>query len=281
MGFRYDVAMRGVLVPVLVAVLALGAVSYAQMPDASGAGAATASPSPSTPRRAARRARARPGNVVTLPGFQMLPDGQSRFHCVVHGVASTSQSSSRGRFEVTVANARLGLSNDRRPLEMRFFDTPVLRHYLARRGNDVALVFELRAEASGAVRAESRQDGTTAIIVEFPAGQYMSDADRRTLHEQAEEPTMDIPVSQSSVEPGVTSLSAVGTSARPAPAAQGTAPATAPAATAPATASDADTGRAAQTTAPATPQRRTPTTRTRYDPTLDALDNERPPILNR
>lgn len=263
--------MRGALTLGLVAVLALDAQATAQ-PQPAPADTTT------SPTRAERPARARRGrartasNVATLPGFQMLPDGGSRFHCIVHGTVGLQASSSRGRFEVLIRDARLALSNDRRPLETRFFETPVDRVVLVRRGSDVAMRFDMRADVPGDVRTEPRDGGGTLVIVQFPAGQYMREADRRMLAEQAAEPTMSIRFAE---EPAGPSLAGVGTSARSTPAEAGESAPTGGGA-------DTDTGAAPAAGAqPAARPRPSPTTRTRNDPSLDALDDERPPILNR
>lgn len=284
-------AMRLVLLPAIV--LALAAPAAPPVAAQAPADASVASPQASPRTTSRRRARRRGGaNVVTLPEFHMLPDGQSRFHCVVHGSVAPAQAPSRGRFEVLIRDAHLALSNDRRPLETRFFETPAQRMTLVRRGNDVVMVFDLRAEIAGEVRTEPREGGGTLVVVQFPAGQFMREEDRRLLRDQAIEPTLVVPVPSAGdapsasvvVEPSSTSLAAIGTSPRPAPAAtpaaQGAAPApTQAAATAPGGDLDDGTGRA--TTQPQGRTRPTPTTRTRYDPSLDALDDERPPILQR
>src|SRR5262249_11814559 len=86
--------------------------------------------------------------VLTRPGFQMAPDGSSRV-CVLAGAMPPYDPRVVGRrVEIRVRGARLGVSNDRAWLDTRYFETPVARARLERRGADAILVCELRGDAT-------------------------------------------------------------------------------------------------------------------------------------
>jgi len=124
--------------------------------------------SPPASRRARPSGRIR---LITWPGFEAQPDGSSRFFVQLSGPVRYETSQSEGRFEVLLRGVRIHLRNNGRPLETRFFETPVLRARLARRGRDVAFVFELRGPATPSVHAEVGEGGYHFLYVDFPAGQ--------------------------------------------------------------------------------------------------------------
>lgn len=104
----------------------------------------------------------------------MNPDGTSR--CFVHlsaAVEATSSSSPR-RFEVLLPGTGVTVRNHLHPLETRFFNTPMLRAHLERRGrSDLALVIELRADVTLSFRTEAAEGGGQVVVVDLPAGQFV------------------------------------------------------------------------------------------------------------
>jgi len=79
---------------------------------------------------------------------------------------------SQGRIEVVVLAARIHMRNNRRPLETRFFATPVRRARLRPRGRNVALVLEMRAAIDPQVSDTTGADGFHFVRVDFPAGDW-------------------------------------------------------------------------------------------------------------
>jgi hypothetical protein len=121
------------------------------------------------------RARAAHGErLVTWPGFQMLADGRSQFFLQMSGPVRVTERRAAGRFELVLTNTSTHLRNTRRPLETRFFNTPVTRATVKRRGRkDLVVLFELRMHVTPDVRTEARDDGYQYVLVTFPAGQYV------------------------------------------------------------------------------------------------------------
>jgi len=111
--------------------------------------------------------------ILTWPGFQARDDGASRFFLQTNGPVRTETSSEEGRFVVLLQNTRIHLRNNRRTLETRYFDTPVGRARIERRGNDVALVLELRAQVTPNVSNQQGQSGYWFVLVQFPSGNWL------------------------------------------------------------------------------------------------------------
>lgn len=121
--------------------------------------------------------RGRPGAtpaVVTWPGFQPRSDGASRFFLQTTTNVQLEQHAEHGRFVVILHGIRIPDRQTRRTLDTRFFNTPVTRSWLERRGrHDVAFVLELRADVTPTVTTERGPDGYTFVYVSFGAGSYL------------------------------------------------------------------------------------------------------------
>lgn len=112
------------------------------------------------------------GTVVTWPGFE--PRGGGRFFVQTTGTIITEVHQSEGRVEVVLKNARTHLRNTRRWLETRFFNTPVRRARIERRGrNDLVFVFAMRQNAAPTVTTGTGVNGFEFLYVDFPAGDYI------------------------------------------------------------------------------------------------------------
>jgi hypothetical protein len=115
--------------------------------------------------------------VATWPGFQPRSDGASRFFVQLTAMPSYDVRTERGRVVVSMRDVRIGDRQARRPLDTRYFSTPVTRAYLERRGrNDCALVLELRAAVAPSVTVERGEDGMVYLMVSFPPGRYLPEA---------------------------------------------------------------------------------------------------------
>ncbi|MFK8000960.1 MAG: hypothetical protein AB8H86_15300 [Polyangiales bacterium] len=144
-----------------------------------------------TPPRAQAARNAR-NTVVTWPGFE--PRGGGRFFVQTTGNIITEVNQSEGRVEVVLKNARTHLRNTRRWLETRFFNTPVRRARIERRGrNDLVFVFAMRQSSTPTVTTGTGENGFQFLYVDFPAGDYIP----QELRVQAPEPD---PASGSSAE---------------------------------------------------------------------------------
>jgi hypothetical protein len=121
--------------------------------------------------------RGRPGatpTVVTWPGFQPRADGASRFFVQLTSRVTYEARSENGRYVVLLQGVRIPDRQTGRELDTRFFQTPVTRARLERRGRrDIAFVFEMRAEVTPTVSLDVGADGYAFLFVEFPAGDYL------------------------------------------------------------------------------------------------------------
>lgn len=96
-----------------------------------------------------------------------------RFFVQVTGAVETETHLQEGRVVVILRRARIHLANNRHPLESRYFNTPVNRAWLERRGRDVAFVLELRTAVPPQVEVQEGADGYRFVVVSFPAGDYI------------------------------------------------------------------------------------------------------------
>lgn len=106
--------------------------------------------------------------TITWLGFSVLPDGRSQFFAQCNRVCSAEIRSTTSRIELLFRGARLHLSNSRRPLDTRFFPTPVIQARLEPRGRDVVLVMDLRAAALPELSI-SEVGGQHYVHATFPA----------------------------------------------------------------------------------------------------------------
>ena len=121
--------------------------------------------------------------LMTWPGFQQRPDGASRFFLQTTGPVQVEQKNEDGRFVLLLKNTRLHLRNNRRPLETRYFNTPVSSARIERRGRDLAFVLSLRGQVTPMVSTQQGAGGYNFILLEFPAGSYLPD-ELRTERDQ-------------------------------------------------------------------------------------------------
>jgi hypothetical protein len=123
--------------------------------------------------RAVRRHEQNDGAaILSWIGYQPRADGGSRFFLQLSHEVPYRGQSSPGRFELVLPNTRVHLRNTLRPLETRFFDTPVLRADAKRRGHDMVVVFTLRADVTPSLSAGEAQNGYRFVYVDWPAGDY-------------------------------------------------------------------------------------------------------------
>jgi len=121
--------------------------------------------------------RGRPGTsptVVTWPGFQPRADGASRFFVQLTSRVTYEARAENGRYVVLLQGVRIPDRQTGRELDTRFFQTPVTRARLERRGRrDIAFVFDLRAAVTPMVSLDVGADGYAFLFVEFPPGEYL------------------------------------------------------------------------------------------------------------
>jgi len=123
-----------------------------------------------------------PARVVWM-GFQMHGDGSRVYLQTTADVEVTVEPSKDG-LTVTVHGCRLYVRNGRRPLDTRFFRTPVSSVSLAQRKKDVALLIGLAQPAGDVVpRKEAGPSGSQFWVLDFPpAKEILADAPRPAAH---------------------------------------------------------------------------------------------------
>lgn len=135
-----------------------------------------------------KRVRKAKVHLMTWPGFQMRPGGGSRVFLQTSRKPKFETSRKPGRFVVLLEKTRVHLRNNRRPLETRYFNTPVTRVKVKKRGKDLAIVLELRAEVRPKVTTKADPKGPFHyLFVDLPAGQWIEGASAAPAEEEEEE----------------------------------------------------------------------------------------------
>lgn len=132
-------------------------------------------PPPAYDRALRQERRHAPVSILTWPGFSPLPDGGSRFFVQTTEPIIPELRVEEGRIVLVFPRARVHVRNSTRWLETQFFDTPVRRARLERRGRDMAFVLYLRAPATPRISSEpATANGTSFfyVYVDFPPGHY-------------------------------------------------------------------------------------------------------------
>lgn len=126
--------------------------------------------------RRARRARSAPISILTWPGFQPNADGSSRFFVQTTDAVVTTVNRTTNRVEIVFPRTTIHLANSRRWLETQYFETPVTRARLERRGRDMVLVMHLRADVAPTVTTSRGENGYFFTYVDFGPGHYLPEA---------------------------------------------------------------------------------------------------------
>lgn len=119
-----------------------------------------------------------PGGQVrqaTWPGFQMLPNGGSRFFVQLTSETSVDAEMQPDKMVVTLRNTAIAGPTNTFSLETRFFNTPVKRARLKAKDEDTLLVLDMRKEITPMVTKEGGRDGYFFVYVDFPAGNYLAE----------------------------------------------------------------------------------------------------------
>ena len=131
-------------------------------------------PGSGNPPPRARVSRRERRTVVTWPGFQAGEQG-SRIFIQTSRPITVQESRGPSRLIYRLPDAVISTRNNRNPLVTTQFNTPVRLAFLRRKGRDVELVIELRAEAQPNVSTRSGQDGFSFVFIEFPGGNWIPD----------------------------------------------------------------------------------------------------------
>jgi len=106
--------------------------------------------------------------MLTWPGFVMRKEGRSCFFVQTSKPVEVATKKSAGQFELVMRNTDVFLENNYRPLETEYFNTPVTRATVQRKGkNDIVMVFEMRDDVTPTIKQKKGKDGFNYVFVEF------------------------------------------------------------------------------------------------------------------
>lgn len=196
---------------------------------------------------------------IAWPGFQPRADGTSRFFLETTSTPRWEVRKSGRTLTIVLQAAQIADGQQSmRPLETRFFSTPVTRAYLRRVRSEVHFVLEMRADVNPVITSETGANGFAFLFVSFPAGDYGVRSPVVTPHDAA-----DVAVPASVLAPAATSS----TSAQRANTSQSARPRSTPTR---ATWTNRPSNTAATPPEQALPEAAAP----------DYVDNERPPSMD-
>jgi hypothetical protein len=110
---------------------------------------------------------------VVWTGFQMTGEG-SRVYLQASNDVEVSVQSEKSGLTVTVRNCRLHLRNGGRPLDTRFFQTPVTSVAVNQRKKDVLLHIGLKEAIADVVpHKETGPEGSQFWVLDFPAAKRL------------------------------------------------------------------------------------------------------------
>jgi len=131
--------------------------------------------------------------IVTWPGFQMRPDGGSRFFIQITSDVELETKMAQEQFILTLKQTRIASRNNRYALETRFFNTPVTRAQLEKKGKDTTMILSLREHVFPDVKKEVAPDGYHFIFIDFPAGNYLGTEPTSDTAQSTQTPTNKSP----------------------------------------------------------------------------------------
>ncbi|HEY2903204.1 MAG TPA: AMIN domain-containing protein [Polyangia bacterium] len=115
--------------------------------------------------------KAGPARVVWT-GFQMHGDG-SRVYLQATNDVEVSVTAGKEGLTVTVHDCRLRVRNGGRPMDTRFFQTPVKSVSLRQQKKDVAVLIALKEPVDVVPRKESGPNGSQFWVLDFPSGKSL------------------------------------------------------------------------------------------------------------
>jgi hypothetical protein len=113
------------------------------------------------------------GLVATLPGFEMLPDGGSRFFVELTHQATVVEKRDARTLTYTIQGAHVVHRNNENILETIHFNTPVTRARLLPARSGLVFSVELRADAAPVWRMVDGEDGASTLQIDFPKGAFL------------------------------------------------------------------------------------------------------------
>jgi hypothetical protein len=107
--------------------------------------------------------------AVTFMGFQAFPDGTSRIFVHMTSKPNIDVDKQPLRVVFTLRDASILSRNNKNPLNLEHFATPAKRAQLAKHGDDVEFVVELKREVQTRHQVVDNENGGVSLHVDFPA----------------------------------------------------------------------------------------------------------------
>jgi len=102
-------------------------------------------------------------------GFRLTKDGGSEIVIQTSSEVALEERTSDGASIFVVKNCRIQRTNDRRPLDTRFFDSPVTGVTVKEHGGDLEINVALRGAATATPRKEQGPGNSWYWILDVPA----------------------------------------------------------------------------------------------------------------
>jgi hypothetical protein len=133
----------------------------------------------STPKAVPSRARTPRASAnkntpaALMPGFEVQPDGSTRFFVQLAQVVPFEAKKARGSITYVLKGVHVDRRNNTNPLVTSHFNTPVTSARLVPHGNDLWFVLELRADATPTATMDTPSQGPATLRIDFPKGSYV------------------------------------------------------------------------------------------------------------
>ncbi len=103
---------------------------------------------------------------LTWTGFQ-TKDGKALVFLELTNVPQYQVADARGHVTVTLKNTKVPIRNNRRPLKVALFETPVETITARERGHDVEVTVQVKGKPTHSEHVEKAAGGFQLLIIEF------------------------------------------------------------------------------------------------------------------
>ncbi len=114
----------------------------------------------------------KPANEITFSGYQRFADGSARFFVRMTSKPDLEEAIEGKLLKLTLQESYVGLRNNKNPLDLRHFDSALLRAQLVSKGRNVDLVMRFRRpvkELKIKHRFAKRNDGSYSLQIDIPS----------------------------------------------------------------------------------------------------------------
>ena len=130
-----------------------------------------------TPRKVTHVAAVPAGPIATLPGFEMLADGSSRFFVQLTQAVQVEEKKAAGTVTYVLKGAHVTMRNNENALVTVHFNTPVTSARLTPVHEGLAFVISLRANVAPTYKVVAAKEGSSILEVDFAKGSYVPSGD--------------------------------------------------------------------------------------------------------